>query len=343
MPDGAPLVFELLTGQHPLPPARTAADAISVLLHAAPRLALLGAHPTLRPVVERLLARAPHERYADAEQALRALMQACNLPLPAESAEVRESFLHSADFVGRDAEWARLRAALDRVMSQGSGDAWLVAGESGVGKSRLVDELRTYALVQGALVVRGQSVSAGGSAYQAWQELLRPLCLYVPLTELERSVMASLVPDVGALQRCSVEPPPPLEPQAAQARLFAVAVSVLRRSPRPLLLILEDLHWAAPESMALLQRLLAALPDRPLLVLATYRDDEAPTLPAQLQAMHPLKLHRITAPEIARLTRSMLGPNGARPELVELLERETEGNEEIKYDDSHETSHISCG
>jgi len=84
-----------------------------------------------------------------------ALCQAVGRPPPPETVEIRESFLQAAKFVGREEEMAHfqvvLRAALD-----GQGSAWLVGGESGVGKSRLLEELRTRALVEGVLVLRGQ-------------------------------------------------------------------------------------------------------------------------------------------------------------------------------------------
>ena len=67
-------------------------------------------------------------------------------PLPAETADTRESFLQAAPLIGRDDERQRLLGALEAV-SAGRGRVLLVGGESGVGKSRLLDELRTAVLV----------------------------------------------------------------------------------------------------------------------------------------------------------------------------------------------------
>ena len=59
----------------------------------------------------------------------------------------------------------------------GKGSLWLIGGESGVGKSRLIEELRTRALIEGVLTLRGQTVSAGGLPYQLWRDPLRRLIL----------------------------------------------------------------------------------------------------------------------------------------------------------------------
>lgn len=74
----------------------------------------------------------------------------------------------------------------------GQGSAWLLGGESGVGKSRLLNELRTQALVQGVLVVRGQASSTGGGLYQIWQDLLRWLLLLAAPTDLDAAVLKPL-------------------------------------------------------------------------------------------------------------------------------------------------------
>ena len=75
----------------------------------------------------------------------------------------------------------RLQDALSAAI-EGRGSIWLVGGESGVGKSRLLDELRTLALAEGALVIDGQAVDGGRNPYQLWHSLLRWLPLLPTLT-----------------------------------------------------------------------------------------------------------------------------------------------------------------
>ncbi|MBC8171756.1 MAG: serine/threonine-protein kinase PknK, partial [Anaerolineae bacterium] len=116
---------------------------------------------SLTSIIGRLLAKNPQDRYQDARDVIRDLCAAGSLPLPAESSDIRDSFLQAAQFIGREAEFRQLQTAL-KAMFLGTGSGWLVAGESGIGKSRLLDELRTHALIQGAWVIRGQAVEGGG-------------------------------------------------------------------------------------------------------------------------------------------------------------------------------------
>src|SRR5258707_1825583 len=152
----------------------------------------------LADVLNRLLDKSAGQRYASADETISALCAATSQPIPAEDAALRESFLQAAQFVGREAEFARLKTALDETIG-GHGSAWLVGGESGVGKSRLLDELRTRSLVAGALVLRGQAVEGGGLPYQLWRDPARRLALSTSLTDLEAGIVKEVVPDIGAL------------------------------------------------------------------------------------------------------------------------------------------------
>lgn len=94
--------------------------------------------------------------------------------------------------------------------------------------------------------------------------------------------------------------------------------------------LLEDLQWADAESVALLAQVSADLSDPsaalPLLIVASYRDDEAPRLPPALPAMRTLRLDRLDQSRIEALCEAMLGPAGRDGRLIELVARETEGN-----------------
>ena len=121
------------------------------------------------------------------------------LPIPTESIAIRESYLQAATFVGRKKEIETLQAALEKA-KHGAGSSWLVSGESGVGKSRLLDEIATQALVQGALVLRGQAIEdVAGSPLQLWREALRRLVLATSLEDLAVSVLQAIIPDIGRL------------------------------------------------------------------------------------------------------------------------------------------------
>jgi hypothetical protein len=105
-------------------------------------------------VVRQLLAKDPAQR-PGANRAIEALAQAAGLAIPAERVDHRESYLNAAPLTGRRRELSQLLAALQDAIN-GSGSAWLLGGESGVGKSRVLAELRSAALVRGAVALFGQ-------------------------------------------------------------------------------------------------------------------------------------------------------------------------------------------
>lgn len=317
------LAYELFVRKHPFDRGDDC-DLVAAILRSEPDWTPLREHPALVALLRRLLAKSPADR-PSAEAALFALGAAAGLPVAPEAIALRESTLQAARFVGREAPLAALHTALNAARG-GSGEVRLLAGESGVGKSRLLEELRAYALVQGVLCVRGQAVSEGGVAYGVWRDTLRTLCLGTELPELDASVLKSVLPDLEVLLERPIADAPALSPQAASLRLVHVIESLLLRQTEPLLLLLEDLHWADAESLSLLRRLAPACRQRPILIVASYRDDERPSLPQELPDCPVLKLARLSAAGITELCQSILGPAGCTAELVQFLEAETEGN-----------------
>jgi tetratricopeptide (TPR) repeat protein len=317
------IAYELLVGSHPID-STTVRGFLQALRNTPPDLAPLAAQPELAAIIGQLLAKTPAERPASAQEVISALRHARSLPEQADTA-IRESYLQAATFVGREAELLQLTAALDEAR-QRQGSAFLIGGESGVGKSRLLDELRTQALVQGFYVLRGQAVEGGGRPYEVWRQPLRHLAVAATISDLEASILAELVPDIGELLGRAVVVAAPLDSAAHQERLHLTIVDVLRRQPQPILLLLEDLHWASEslQPLKVLDRFVSRLE---LVVVATYRSDERPNLPEELPGgMYPILLERLQANEIAALSSAMLDGNAASPELVDLLQRETEGN-----------------
>ncbi|MBK8903341.1 MAG: AAA family ATPase [Anaerolineaceae bacterium] len=317
------VAYQLFAGRHPFA-GPSLPFLISQILTMPPDLEALPVAPSLRAVVGQLMAKDPAERYGAARAVLAALAEAGFGDPQPESIEIRESYLRAAAFVGREAELAQLTGALNAAMT-GQGSGWLVAGESGVGKSRLLDELRTQALVNGALVVRGQAISEGASPYQMWRTVLATLVLQTEVSEFEVSVLKGIVPDIGHLLGTEVDDAPAIEAQANYIRLLNVIAAVFERQTQPLLIMLEDLQWVT-EDLLVLKRLLAQVPSLPLLVVGTFRDDERPLLPQELPQARVIQLSRLDEAAIARLSRSMLGDGGQKPQIVNLLKQQSEGN-----------------
>lgn len=317
------IAYELFAGRHPFHRGDND-QLIEAILGSDPDWEPFQSHEALATLMRRLLAKSPAAR-PSADEALTALFEAVGIPVAKETAVSRESTLQAARFVGREEAFAVLRAAIEDARG-GLGEVRLLAGESGVGKSRMMEELRIYSLVQGVLSMRGQAVSEGGGAYGVWREIFSMLCLCTELSELDASVVKSVLPDLEVLLERTVPDAPVLNPQAAQLRLTHVLESLLLRQNQPLLVLLEDLHWADAESLALLRRLVPSCRARPIVIVASFRDDERPDLPQALPGCPVLKLSRLSAPNITELCQSMLGAQGSTPELVSFLAEETEGN-----------------
>jgi hypothetical protein len=196
--------------------------------------------------------------------------------------------------VGRDGEAARLRAALERAAG-GQPAIVVVAGEAGVGKTRLVHDLVCQAGELGAVALTGGCLDVGDGilAYAPLVEALRPLVGLLDATELERVLggargeLARVVPELGGAVATR-----PAEAPLAPTRLFELLLGVLHRLAEggPVLLVVEDLHWADQSTRDLLGFLVRNLRGGVALVL-TYRSDE-------LHRRHPLR------PFLAELDRS---------------------------------------
>src|SRR5829696_7426332 len=215
--------------------------------------------------------------------------------------------------VGRDAEVAQLRAALERAAA-GQPAIVVVAGEAGVGKTRLVAELLRTADGLGAVALTGGCLDVGEGvlAYAPMVEALRPLAAAMDPDELERVLggarakLARLVPELSP--QGGGEQAAPLAP----TRLFELLLGVLHRLAErgPVLLVVEDVHWADQSTRDLLGFLARNLRAGVALVL-TYRSDE-------LHRRHPLRPFLAELDRSSRAERLELGRLGRR-ELAELL------------------------
>ncbi|MGB0386032.1 MAG: protein kinase domain-containing protein, partial [Ardenticatenaceae bacterium] len=246
------MAYQLFARRHPFD--TTSYAFVDQVLNQVPDLTVLGLDEPLANVIARLLAKKPADRYLSAEACLRAIQAALGEAIPAESAAIRESYLQAATFVGREREMGQLQRALVEAKS-GPGSVWLIGGESGVGKSRLIEEFRTHALVSGWQVLTGQAVAEGGHPYQLWRHIIPSLVLNTELTDLEAGVLKQIAPTIDRLLGRDIPLPPEISGEAGQQRLILTIMSILQRQPQPLLLLLEDLQWAQ-RSLAPLKHML---------------------------------------------------------------------------------------
>jgi len=151
--------------------------------------------------------------------------------------------------VGRDGELGELLAGLDDAMS-GRGRLFLLAGDPGIGKSRLADEAAAQARDRGFKVAWGRCWEAGGApAYWPWVQSLRACVRGLDGEELQAHLgagapfVAQIVAEVAEILP-DVRPPPPMGAEGGRFRLFDAVATFLRNAGagQPLMLVLDDLH-----------------------------------------------------------------------------------------------------
>ena len=239
-------------------------------------------------------------------------------------------------FVGREAELDQLRAWWSRA-ARGHGVLILIGGEAGIGKTRLIAELRREAEQQGARLLNGGTTFAEPVPYQPVVEALRaalPLLATLNIEPLWLSTVAALLPELGQ-RRSDLPPLLPLDPERDRARLFEAVARCLESLAlsRPVLLLLEDLHWAGAATMSLLADLAQRLTAAAICVVVTYREEETPRthplrelrrrLSQESLALH-LTLSRLSPDAIAALVTHISGENSAP--LAQRLYADSEGN-----------------
>lgn len=244
-------------------------------------------------------------------------------------------------FVGREAEYSELRCFLDSA-ADGWGALVMLAGEPGIGKTRLAEELAAEARGRGMLPLAGRCHEMEGAPpYMPFVEMLESVARQVEPKTL-RGALGDAAPQVAKLmpelrQQFSDIPAPLQVPAEYERRhLFSGLCEFLQQfaQQRPLLLTLEDLHWADTGTLFLLEHVARWLREMPVLAIATYRDsDLAPEHPLArtLDELLRNRLARFLALEgldqsEVGLMLEALSSRPAPPSLVTLVLGETEGN-----------------
>jgi DNA-binding SARP family transcriptional activator len=245
-----------------------------------------------------------------------------------------------AAFVGRARELATLRAVWSEVAAGDGARIALVVGEAGIGKSRLARELALEAREHGAVVLHGSTNEDLLVPYQHFVVALRHFLGVAAPHELARRVQpraADLEPIIPSLPRQAGERPADRAgTESKRYRLFDAVASLIAElsADAPVLLVLDDLHWADQSSVALLRQMLESHPEMRLLMLATQRQTEMTPGGPLAQALQRLTqqglLQRMTLSgllddDVAELSRSLTGRE-LSTELVYAIRTEAAGN-----------------
>ncbi|MGZ4379908.1 MAG: ATP-binding protein, partial [Gaiellaceae bacterium] len=249
----------------------------------------------------------------------------------------------SSPFVGRSRELLTLRALVPHAESEGRRIA-LVGGEAGSGKSRLVREFTREAAEDGVLVLTGACDAMVRTPYRPFVEALDQLVRTTD-PDVLRSELGSaggeltrIFPDLSARLGGLPEPvgaDPDTERHRLHTAVSDLLVGACRR--RPLVLVIEDGHWADGPTLQLLRHLARSVPDARLLVLATFRDTDA-DVPAELadaladlrrsDDVVRLRLGGLTDDDVTEYLRRSAGADvdPALAELAHAIHALTEGN-----------------
>jgi tetratricopeptide (TPR) repeat protein len=244
-------------------------------------------------------------------------------------------------FVGRQTELAALRGALERALT-GRGAVCLVAGEPGIGKSELADRLAVEAAARGAEVLWGRSWEGEGAPpYWPWVQIIRAYVQERAGVELDAifgaatPYVAQIVPEIR--ERLPELPvPSTLDSDQARFRLFDAVTTFLTSAAgaRPLVLVLDDMHWADKSTLLLLRFLAREVVAARLLVVAAYRDAEvspghplSEVLPSlrQERSVERILLRGLPEDEVQTMLAALRGDALPEP-LARAISRETEGN-----------------
>jgi class 3 adenylate cyclase len=260
------------------------------------------------------------------------------VPLPSALATVRPR-----SFTARDRERARLRSTLSAAET-GVPQVAVIAGEPGIGKTALAAEAAAAVAGDGAWVLYGRCEEDSGRPYEPFVDALDHLVEHCPRGLIDRhlaehgSALARLVPRLR-LRAGDLPTSEALDPESERYLLFGAVVGILDEAAedQPLILVLDDLHWADRPSIQLLRHLVRHFGDAPVTVVGTYRATElaeAPDLQALLadisreESVTRIELAGLNEHEVTlllgKITGQELDEEGER--LAHAIQRETAGN-----------------
>ncbi len=302
--------------------------------------------PALDQLILQLMSKQPDDRPHTATEVRQALESIRASGISSQRLEIPNPDLSLLDrivrgrLIGREAQLSQINAVWHQA-ALGEGQVLLVNGESGIGKTRLVRELMAHALISGGKVLTGACHEEEGAPYAPFAQILRDSHENdSSLSLLPNFVLADLIQIAPELRLYypDIAPNPTAEPSSEQQRIFESITSWISQltTQAPLLLFIDDVHWADSGTLALLRYLARRTSKLRLLIALTYREialDENGMLQAVLLDLSRerlstrVKLTRLNREQTETLISTLITPNGKIDQrLLDLIFQETEGN-----------------
>ena len=304
----------------------------------------------IRSIIEHLCAKHPADRYPTANKVIEDINHQGGLSYEIDTPETRESYIFSSRFVGRKPQYDRARDFISRRTrgSPGISPVLMVAGQSGTGKSRLMQEVCRDSQLERILFCQGRCLEGSFSEFQPLVPILELLTRRVEklggleLIQEHGPELVKICPSLKSIW--GIDPSPPLEQiHRERVRIQEVVTDFLMRAAdlAPYVIYIDDLQWALSGLAELLAELVRriAIGERhgepvPIAVLSTYREDEVAGRPLETirdallleGRLEEMKLDPLGAGAVGEMLGSMLGAGDPPAAFVDRVARETDGN-----------------
>ena len=270
--------------------------------------------PGLAQILRGLLEKDPDRRPSSTDEVIRLFSVATGHDFSSVVETSGEGYFSAPRFVGRENEMSTLQGRAGEILQSGRGGAFFVIGEAGLGKTRLLDELRTWALMDGWRVIEAGCLQGEGESYEVYRNILHGFDRVgsagqgSAVDEIFRFENLPRPADAGLLQ-------PSSESAASRFRDQLTRELVKRLSDVPTVLLLHDFHWADDANTAVLDYLLSDISVHPILICVSLRplkEEQAPLARLMRQAARNqraglLTLEPLSEESVTQMIVSMTG------------------------------------